>query len=180
MKKVIFTIVIAATAFAANAQTGKGNWLIGGSASFSSSKDGGEGAESVSNFVIAPDAGYFVADDLAVGAMIQFQSATGGYSNFAAAPFVRYYFLPIGDNAKLFGQGSFGFGSTKLSSDDESVSSTAWELRAGPAFFLNPNVALETTLSYGQTKLKDVPASKAFGVNVGFQIHLGGGSSKKK
>ena len=41
MKKVIFTIVIAAFAFAANAQTGKGNWLIGGGAGFSSGKSSG-------------------------------------------------------------------------------------------------------------------------------------------
>lgn len=180
MKKVIFTLVIAAVGFTANAQTAQGNWLMGGNASFTSGKSSADGAKSNTTINISPDAGYFVADDLAIGAMVSFQSATGGYSAFSAAPFVRYYFLPIGDNAKLFGQGSFGFGSSKFDDDDESVSSTNWSIAAGPAFFLNQNVALETTLFYGSSKQKDVPAYNTFGLNIGFQIHLGGGSTKKK
>ena len=179
MKKVIFTIVIAAASFAANAQTAQGNWLVGGSASFSSDKAGTEGAESVSTFRIAPSAGYFFMDDLAAGAQVSFENESKDHSAFFFKPFVRYYFLPIGDNAKLLAQGAFGFGSYKPEGGD-SQSSTQWDISAGPAFFLNQHVALEALLSYGQTKLKDIPASKSFGVNVGFQIHLGGGTTKKK
>lgn len=179
MKKVIFTLVIAAASFAANAQTAQGNWLIGGGAGFSSGKYSG-GSSSVSNFFLAPNAGYFVADDIAVGAEIAFMSQTGGYSSFGASPFVRYYFLPIGDAAKLLAHGSFGFGSSKDGEGEESVSSTNWKLAAGPAFFLNPNVALEALLYYNSNKAKDIPAYNTFGVSIGFQIHLGGGTSKKK
>jgi len=170
--------MIGATVFTAKAQTAEGTWLVGGSASFTSAKAGGA-SESTSSFAIAPDAGYFIADNLAVGASISFQSATGGYSSFLGAPIVRYYFFPIGDNAKLFAQGQFGFGSIKPSSESESQSYTVWALQAGPAFFLNEHVALETTIGYSQSKAKDIPAAKAFGVNVGFQIHLGGGKAKK-
>ena len=179
MKKVIFTIAIATFAFAANAQTGQGNWLIGGGAGFSSGKSSGA-SSSNSNFYLAPDAGYFVADDLAVGAQVSFSSQTGGYSSFSAAPFVRYYFLPLGDAAKLLAHGSFGFGSSKFGDGEETVSSTSWKIAAGPAFFLNQHVALETLLYYGSEKSKDAAAYNSFGVSIGFQIHLGGANAKKK
>jgi hypothetical protein len=173
------TLVIATASFAANAQTAQGNWLIGGGAGFSSGKSSGA-SSSTSTFFIAPNAGYFVADDIAVGAEVSFVSLTGGYSSFSAAPFVRYYFLPLGDAAKLLAQGSFGFGSSKGGDGASSVSSTNWKIEAGPAFFLNQHVALETLLYYGSEKEKDFPAFNSFGVSVGFQIHIGGGSSKKK
>ncbi|HOZ76910.1 MAG TPA: outer membrane beta-barrel protein [Ferruginibacter sp.] len=178
MKKLIFTLAIATASFAANAQTAQGNWLIGGGAGFSSGKF--SGGSSVSTFFLAPNAGYFVADDIAVGAELSFASQTGGFSSFAAAPFVRYYFLPLGDAAKLLAHGSFGFGSTKDGEGEESVSATNWKLAAGPAFFLNQNVALETLVYYSSNKVKDVPSYNTFGLSVGFQIHLGGGTSKKK
>ncbi len=168
------SLAVLAIAFSASAQTEKGRWLVGGNAGFSSSKAGGASA-SVSSFNINPNAGYFVADNIAVGAGVGFTSATGGFSAFAAAPFVRYYFLPLGTNAKLFANGSFGFGSVKPGSGAASLSSTQWEIAAGPSFFLNKNVALETVLAYGQQKPKGVPASKEFGVKVGFQILLDGG-----
>lgn len=172
-------MLIAAASFAANAQTGQGNWLIGGGAGFSSGKSSGASSSS-SNFFLAPDAGYFVADDLAVGAQVSFYSQTGGYSSFSAAPFVRYYFLPLGDAAKLLAQGSFGFGSSKSGDGAQSVSSTNWKIAAGPAFFLNQHVALETLLYYGSEKEKDFPAFNSFGVSIGFQIHLGGANTAKK
>ncbi len=176
MKKILLSVAVLALGFAASAQTEKGRWLVGGNAGFTSTKSpGGEGSSStVSNFSINPTAGYFVADNVAAGAGIGFTSATGGYSSIAATPFVRYYFLPIGDNAKLFANGAFGFGSVKPNSGASSSSFTAWEISAGPAFFLTKSVALETVLAYGQQKPKGVSATKEFGVKVGFQILLGG------
>ena len=179
MKKALLTLVIAAASFAANAQTGQGNWLIGGGAGFSSGKSSGA-SSSTSYFYLAPNAGYFVADDIAVGAEVSFASQTGGYSSFSAAPFVRYYFLPLGDAAKLLAHGSFGFGSSKSGDSAQSVSSTNWKIAAGPAFFLNQHVALETLLYYGSEKMKDFPAFNSFGVSIGFQIHLGHPNAKKK
>lgn len=49
-----------------------------------------------------------------------------------------------------------------------------WGIKAGPAFFLNPSIALEATVGYGSFKYSDADdATNTFGVNVGFQIHLG-------
>lgn len=180
MKKVILSLaIIVGTAATASAQTEKGAWLLGGTAGFESQKQGDEDATTI--ITIAPDAGCFVANDLAIGAMIAFQSVNGGYSSFLGAPFVRYYFAPLSPSAKLFGQGSFGFGSIKPGSGFDSQSFTQWELSAGPAFFLNKSVALETAVYYGQSKVKDAPSTGTFGLKVGFQIHLNpNGDAKKK
>lgn len=179
MKKLVLFFAIAIAAVSANAQTGKGTWLVGGSAGFSTSKQSGSSSTTTVN--ISPDAGYFFADNLAVGANIGFMSVKDAYTQFNIGPFVRYYFLPLGENAKLFGQGNIGFGSYKPSGGS-STSSFNWGLAAGPAFFLNEHVALETTLSYGSFKYSGFDATNTFAVNVGFQIHIGNGGnmSKKK
>lgn len=71
-----------------------------------------------------------------------------------------------------FAQTSFGFGST--SSGGQSASANAFGASAGPAIFLTPNTALEITLSYvsagGDGYISRVGT---FGMNIGFQIHLG-------
>lgn len=87
---------------------------------------------------------------------------------------VRYYFTDLGKNAKLFGHAAIGFGSTKpAGSGSASVSSTEWGIKAGPAFFLSKNIALEATLGYSSFKWSGATdATSTFGVNFGFQIHL--------
>lgn len=181
MKKLLsFTLLLFSLISVSTAQTTKGNWLLGGSASFSSSKTGDY---KETNFFIAPGAGYFFADNFAAGASISFISATADdgideydANAFGFAPFLRYYFVKLGNNSKLFANGMFGFVSGK--SDGESTNATMWQISAGPAIFLNPSIALEFALAYGSNKFKDADdATNTFGINVGFQIHL---NCKKK
>lgn len=160
------------------AQTSKGSWLIGGGITFSSSKTGDFDQ---TDFSITPGAGYFFANNFAAGAGIGFASSKeegeDATTLFSFNPFLRYYFVDIGSKAKLFANGTFGFGSAKILGDSEPF--TNWEISAGPAFFLNKNVALEMALAYGSLKFKDADdATNSFGAKVGFQIHLS--PSKKK
>lgn len=177
MKKVVLFLAIAIAALSTNAQTGKGTWLLGGSAGFSSGKSSGSSSTTTVN--ISPDAGYFFADNFAAGLNLGFQSQSNGgtATNFNVGPFARYYFLPLGDHAKLFGQGAFGFGTFKPSSGS-SINSTMWEIKAGPSFFLNESVALETALFYNSDKVKSSSAYNTFGLSVGFQIHFNCGHKK--
>ena len=171
MKKVILSLAIIVIAVvSANAQTEKGTWLVGGSAGFHSVKDGS--SDAVTSVTIAPSAGYFVGKDVAVGAAIQFATVNKNYTTFAFAPFVRYYFAPLGDHAKLFVNGTFGLGTVK-GYQSSSVGFSTFEFSAGPAFFINKSVALEVALAYGQNKFKGSDATKDLGLKVGFQIHLG-------
>jgi hypothetical protein len=180
MKKLfllMILIVAAAAAITASAQTQKGNWLVGGSANFASVK---QGEYSATTFGISPMAGYFVAENLALGAALNFSSFKpeddDASTEFSFGPFVRYYFVNLGPSAKLFGQADIAFGSSKYI---DSEGFTNWGISAGPAIFLNPHTALEITLGYGSQKYKDADdAVNSFGVNVGFQVHLGGGKTK--
>lgn len=175
MKKLLLlTAIILIVTSVSFAQTQKGNWLVGGSAEFSSQKTGDF---STTTFSFQPAAGYFVANDVAVGAGLGFASSKDegddAVTAFSFAPFVRYYFAPLGPGAKLFVNGSFGVGSVKYV---DSESFTQWDISAGPAIFLNPHTALEIALGYGSMKIKDASdATNAFGVSIGFQVHLGAG-----
>lgn len=182
MKKLLFAAFVTFSAFTVSAQTNKGQWLVGGDASFSSTK---QDEYKTTSFSVSPNAGYFFIDNFAGGLRLDLTNSTEKFGDFkfkttstAVAPFVRYYFLPIGDKAKLFGDASFGFGSMKEKEDDDDeikTNFTAFSIAAGPAFFLTPNTALEVTLGYTSTKIKDAEdATNGFGINVGFQIHLGG------
>jgi Outer membrane protein beta-barrel domain len=173
MKKVLLIAVAAMISATSFSQTSKGTWMVGGSAGFNSYKTSGA-SNSTSMLTIAPSAGYFIDNNLALGAGVAFVSLSSSgstASTFNVGPMARYYFTEMGKNAKLFAHANFGFGSTSATGSS-SVSSTSWGIKAGPAFFLNKNVALEATVGYGSSKVKDMDAENNFGVNFGFQIHL--------
>ncbi len=171
MKKLFIIAVLVTVSSLGYSQVSKSTWLLGGSAGFSATT----GDYKSTSININPNIGYFVMDKLAVGARIGFDyykpKDVDASTEFSAGPFVRYYFVDLGSKAKLFGHAQFGFGSTK-EGGGESVSSTNWGIYAGPAFFLNPSIALEATLGYGASKSKGTPSQGAFGLNIGFQIHF--------
>lgn len=172
MKKIFTLAVVTIISASAFSQTQKGNWLVGGSAGFSSQSQSGS-STTTTELSITPTAGYFISNNLAVGASLNFGSQKSGsttVSTFGIGPMVRYYFAELGKNAKIYGQGEFAYAS--VSSGGTTNTGTGWALQAGPAFFLNKNVAIETTLRYGSVKPQNANNVNTFGVNVGFQIHL--------
>ena len=136
MKKVLFIVALVAVSFAGTAQTSKSTWMLGGGAGFNSSKP--DGASSTSTWNLSPSLGYFVMDNLALGASVSIADNGGGTkSNFG--PFVRYYFTSLGKSAKLFGNVGANFGDY-----------TEFGVKAGVAYFLNSSIALETALGYSK------------------------------
>jgi outer membrane protein len=197
MRKVILSLTIATlVTISVNAQTEKGYWLLGGSALFSTNSETVEADKLTgTDFTIAPTAGYFIIDNLAVGAGIAYltetskssspdnpysETTTMSVTSFAFGPFVRYYFLPIGKNAKLFANGTLGFGSGSQKENGQSIastSSTVWQIAAGPSFFLNKHTSVEVALSYGANTEKEdgeKATENTFQIEVGFQIHFKG------
>lgn len=189
MKKVLFAAFLLAGSNAIFAQVDQGQWLVGGSAGFNFGKIGDTKTTTIS---VAPDAGYFVINQLAVGlrpeltySKTKFKGITGNTESstttFTVAPFVRYYFMPSGEKVNIFGDASYGFGSSK-EKGEESVSSNYFQIAAGPAIFLTPNTALELAVyyrSYGGDAFPDDRFNN-FGLSVGFQIHLPGSGGGKK
>lgn len=178
MKKVLFVAFMTVCAQGVFAQINKGQWLVGGTLGFQSSKQGDADENKVTTLTLSPNAGYFFIDKLAGGLRVSFESEKNkseddATSTLLVSPFVRYYFLDAAEKVNVFADASYGFGSTGQS-DKASLSGFAFT--AGPAVFLTPNVALELGLTYRSLKVEDVDdRNNTFGAQVGFQIHLGGG-----
>lgn len=182
MKKVFFIALCVMTASTAFSQINKGQWMVGGNASFSSSKF--EDADNTTNtYQLAPNAGYFFINNLVGGFRINLsgtktETELGDFksSSVLVSPFVRYYFLPAAEKINVFADLGYGFGSEKaeIGNNDETASVSGFSIAAGPAIFITPNTALELTVGYNSLKYEDVSERyNTLQVGVGFQIHLG-------
>ena len=189
MKNLVIATVFVASASAASAQANisKGDWLAGGNAGFSHTK---EGDYKTTDVELSPNVGYFFMNNLAGGLRAGVGSSKSEMGNsesttsgFHIGPFVRYYFLPGTQKINVFADAMYGFGQTKHESDlgEGKAKYSQFGIMAGPAIFLTPSTALEIGVGYNSQKVKDADdASNTIGVNIGFQIHLGGNGAKKK
>ncbi|MDQ3682596.1 MAG: outer membrane beta-barrel protein [Bacteroidota bacterium] len=185
MKK-IFLVAFAFISIVADAQIYKGQFMVGGNAGFQTSK--GEDAPDdsrVTTVEFNPNVGYFFIDNLAGGLRLSLSSykekgEDEGFTSLLAAPFIRYYFLPAVQKVNLFADASFGAGSF---GGDDKESFNQFSISAGPAVFLTPNTALEFGIGYrsqGGDAFGGEKRYNTIGLNIGFQIHLGGASSSSK
>lgn len=189
MKKALFTFFAAFIVFAAAAQMNQGTMIIGGSVGFESNKEkvesGGVSVDqgTITSLEFAPQFGYFVIDNLAVGATLNFSNSKfkpdggGGdqtSSSFVFNPFARYYF------GNIFGEGQVGFGSMKFDDGDgESKDKIfGWQIGAGYAAFLNESVAIEPQIGYRSVSFDDndfdfKSTSSGLIFRVAIQVYLG-------
>jgi len=189
MKKLFFTIFAITFYGASFAQFSQGNFLIGGStnlsAGFTTSKVKSGGTTTTNSkttsFSLQPQAGYFVIDNLAVGAGLNIRTSTekddgssdkSSESQFSLNPSVRYYF------DKLYGQASIAFGTAK-SKDTQGATTTetkytvgGWSLLGGYAFFLSDAISLEPQVGYASSSLKLKGSNGKF-VDSGIVIGIG-------
>jgi hypothetical protein len=193
MKKTTITAIILFMCIAAQAQFEKGTILAGGnfgfdSKSYKAKQDGSSsslGKETIISF--GPQVGFFVADNIAVGAGISIESASfkaegssGKNSEFSLlfSPMARFY-LEQG----VFFQGRFDVGSSKSKESQGSTSVettqglTGWALSAGYAAFLNDYVALEPQLGYGSLAYSDKDSDgklieSGIFIRLGIQVYL--------
>lgn len=151
----------------ANAQfIQKGAIMAGGNASFQSVKP--DGSDSYSILQISPQVGYFVIDNLAIGADLSF-AKTEGFSSIGAGVFGRYY-----TNVGVFGQAGFKYLSSSLEilGDKTTTSGNVIDLGIGYAAFLNSHVSLEPIVKYS-IQSGDIGKANTIGLGVGFQVYLG-------
>jgi hypothetical protein len=122
---VALTLLLAASAFGEIGALKKGSWYMGGAWTAGFAKQGGDAYKDAndktpSTFYIAPSAGYFFTDGLAVGALLGFESYTWGdykSTSFGFGPKLYYYFGAANDIVKgkmvPYATGSFTFNSHK-------------------------------------------------------------------
>lgn len=192
-KEITILAIIMIASIGAFAQFNQGRMLVGGSAELSTNADKNRNNGTTvttgnrTSFTLSPDFGYFVIDNLAVGAELSVglskwnaKTANGTDNSTTSVqfqPFVRYY-LPI----PIFFQGKVGLGTSKTSYDenfaDYKYNTTSLSLSAGYAIFLTDNVALEPELGYRTTRYKGSDSNtknidSGIFLRIGFQIYLG-------
>ncbi|MGB3077912.1 MAG: hypothetical protein WBB31_02450 [Saprospiraceae bacterium] len=145
-KSIIAIFALVCITQAISAQTvGSGAWMLGGSAGFSSTKV--KGADASTTLInITPNVGYFFANNLAVGARVNFLSSSSNgnsNSNFGYGPFARLYVTD-----PIFIQAGIDFEAATL--DFNSIfagdGSTTIHAAVGYSLFLNNSVAIEPSV----------------------------------
>jgi len=174
MKKIIMGLLaLTVMAIAANAQTEKGDWMVGGNLTIST-------ATGNSQFTVQPMGGYFFANNFVAGLNVTLNFAKKGdvkTSEIAAGPFARYYINIKNSSFKPFFHAEYNLGNLETTVPGSKSSNTTGNffLGAGGAYFINSNVALEAVAGYNHTKVQGVKAENGFLFRIGFQVHLLGG-----
>lgn len=182
MKKLILSLTaVVAIALSANAQTEKGKWILGGTASYQSVKSDADGAKAAQDLSLVPNIGYFVADNFALGTGIGYNfskigtaSATGQNEAVVVSPFGRYY-VGLSDQFKFFGQAAvpLAFGTVKATdangdSGAKTGSSTSVGVALSPgfAYFPTKKIGIEFAfrgVSYNSYTVEDANDNKIKG-----------------
>ena len=158
-------------------------WMIGGNGFFSYSKS--EALKFIS-LQLSPSAGYFFKDKFAGGLRLGFSSDTyrWGSDKFRIStkfisPFLRYYFLPVGEKVNFLADAAFGYSWSKYKQFQFPASFKyryySVALMAGPAVFLNERTALEITIGYNYLSRGPIDSTitHKFQVGIGLQVHIG-------
>jgi hypothetical protein len=168
----------------AQAQTEKGHWLVG--ATTSDLTLGITRDFTQMTFQLSPSVGYFVADNLAVGARLglahSFANSPGLYrssnSAFAISGFGRYY-IPLTERLKIPIDLSVGYQYGRSNqngslSDGGSLLGTA---TTGLSCFLNDKVSIDLMAGYRAIQYSSYNSNRYIGSltgQIGFSIYLAG------
>ena len=180
MKKTILFLLYPLFFISAKAQLTKGNWMVGGSASFVTNKSNGTTTNTVSftqnSLNINPGIGYFFINKFAGGIRVLIKSenlATGSIRNkttdYSIGPFARYYILPKEKQVNIFSEVDYSY--SIQAPHVQNQNSSGYIIELGTAVYFNTSVGLEFTLQYANSKTNS-NISKTFQIGVGFQIHL--------
>jgi len=159
------------------AQIQQGNVLVGGDiAGFNLglNKDG------YFNMNINPKAAWFVKDNMAIGAYVKFGLTTykgaGTTTNYGVGALGRYYIndpkINVLRHARFFGEANVGIEGDNYS---KGGSTNGLGIGVGPglAYFITPNISLETLLKYdGIIGFGSRTTTSSLDLSVGFQIYL--------
>jgi hypothetical protein len=174
MKKTI-TILCTCILFsiAAQSQITKGNWMVGGDASFSADHTHYRSNELSSShrwtFNMYPDAGYFLIDKLALGLRAGVglnHNRNGGETQTTKSldlgPFARYYFLPVDNIINIFAGAAYEH-HFRMSHD---TPANIYSVFVGPSFFFNSSVAAELLSGFGYDKSQEGSTTRTFKINI--------------
>lgn len=168
MKKFLLALSFISGFVIANAQTEKGDWMVGGGFQLNT-------ADNDTRIALSPNAGLFVIPNLAVGANLLFDYSKNGdnkRTDFGVGPFVRYYFTKA--NVRPILQGSFNFLSSRNKTPQASNTENgiSYFLGGGIAAFISDQVSIDGVLGYSHSKYEDFDGSGGFAMTMGFQVYI--------
>lgn len=180
-------------------QITKHNWLVGGTGLFNSTtyaNDLGNENQRITNFLIAPNIGYFFIDKFAGGLKLSFANSRNknisngaGYNlqknnSYGFGPFFRYYFLDTDKQFNILIDGSYQFqiergggvsstGNTSIPFPITQYTKNIFSIAAGPVIYFNSSVGLEFLIGYTTSNyVQNKSSVNIVQVGLGFQIHL--------
>ena len=167
------------------AQLSKGNVLVGADlAGFNFDL----GKSSGFDISVSPKAAWFIKNNVAVGAyaLLAFQKSGEGApttTTYSIGPLARYYVdkpdMNLLKHGRWFGEVNAGITGVNVSgSEGGSTNGLGFGFGPGYAYFITPNIGLETLLKYnGVLGFGDETYQSRIGLNIGFQIYLPGKST---
>jgi hypothetical protein len=181
MKKFTLFVLSAlfAISFSAKAQIQQGNVLVGSTFSNISL---GLNSPHVFDFNITPEAAWFVKDNLALGGYVNLGIATAKNSNttttYGVGGLGRYYTgsdVSVLKHGRFFAEGTVGLGGTNVSDGGGNTNGLNIGIGPGFAYFVTPNIGLETLLKYeGLAGFGSQSYQSTLVLGFGLQVYLPG------
>lgn len=187
MKKSTFltllTIIVIGSG--AHAQIQQGNVLVG--ADFANLSFG-LNSPNVFNINLSPKAAWFIKDNVALGGYANFglQTAknTSTITTYGIGPMGRWYTgddVSVLKHGRFFGEATVGIGGTDVSDGGGNTNGFNFSFGPGFAYFVTPNIGLETLLKYnGLLGFGSQAYQSTLILNFGLQIYLPGKSTAAK
>lgn len=187
MRKVLLSAFVASLfGFGiANAQIQKGNVMVGGNLANLDVNLDGSGQFGVD---VTPKAAWFIQDNVALGGYVNFglQTAknTATTTNYGVGALGRYYTgkdMEVVKHGRFFGEATVGVGGINVGDGGAKTNGFDFSFGPGFAYFVTPNIGLETLLKYrGTTGFGNDGYTSNLGLSFGFQIYLPGQSTARK
>ena len=185
MKKVFSLLMVFSFFFLTKtqAQLQQGNIMIGSDLADLNLNLGGGGQFSAA---ISPKVGFFISDNVVVGGQLNFKIETGGgagtTTNYGVGAFGRYYLSDpktvVLKHGRFFFEGNVGINGVSLS-NGSNTNGLGIGVGPGYAYFITPNIGLETLLKYnGIVGFGSQAYNSNLSLGVGFQIYLPGKKAK--
>lgn len=167
----------------ANSQITKGNWMVGGSATYVSATNTTNGAVvaegKTTNFSIIPRIAYFPLNKFATGISLGYlygkqsdilSNYVSKTESIGGGPFLRYYFFKPEKIVNLFAEANFSY---SHSIDNNGIDSRLYAYGIGTVIYFNSSVGLELIAkNWHLSTVDNVSKSNQIKVEIGFQIHL--------
>ena len=182
--RILLVFILALSISSAKSQLQKGNVLLGADiANLNLSLNTGSNFSALLN----PKAAWFIKNNVAVGAFVEFQLITSKGSGtsvyYGIGPLARYYVndptVNPAKHARFFVEANVGINGSNPAVG-ESTNGLGLGVGPGLAYFVTPNVGLEGLLKYqGIIGFGSSVTSSNLIVSFGFQIYLSGSSVEK-